>query len=95
MAAKKLREIAGFLGKYPNCVLYAGYDKKGVPCLYIKTWNKRKNRTDFRDVPRSWEYICDYGLSEAWEAIKTHFSGQNSLAYDVKTDQLIANGLEL
>jgi len=86
MASKKLRKIAYFLRRWKNGVLYAGYNSKGIPCLYIRVGN------DTREIPFSWEYICDNGMKKTWQDVKTFWSNGVSIAYDPKSEQLVNAG---
>ena len=86
MASKKLRKIAYFLRRWKNGVMYAGYNSKGVLCLYLRIAN------DTREIPFSWEYICDCGLKQAWNDVKNFWGDKVSVAYDPKSEQLIDSG---
>ena len=88
--AKKLRKIAYFIRRWKGSVLYFGYNRKGVICLYLRCQDGQS-----REIPCSWEYVCDHGLKDAWNATKNYFTGENSIAYDCKSDDLIQKGLEL
>jgi len=90
MAAKKLKKIAYFIKRWKNSVLYFGYNRKGILCLYLSCADGQ-----CREVPYSWEYICDHGLTEAWNGVKSYFTRDNSLAYNAKSEMLIEKGLEL
>lgn len=85
MSSKKLARIANFLKYWKNCVLFMGYNERGVLCVCMRRGDVCK------EVPNTWELICDNGPKMAWNVIK-NFLGESSFAYEYKSEQLIYSG---
>ena len=84
MSGKQLNRIGNFLKYWKNCVLFYGYNDKGIECFFIKKGDS------YKEIPYSSEYICENGCNTAWSNMKQYLSRNDSIAYDAVSDLVLS-----